>query len=83
MATNIKYGKVNGIDYSISVFERPEMENPVYRVVVPERVSSSFIQRIETNSYAEWHSVEKLNGVWDSRKFLGFSKREALETLIY
>lgn len=83
MATSIKYDKVNGIDYSISVFERPEMEYPVYRVVVPERVSSSFIQRVETNSYPEWHSVEKRNGVWESIKFLGFSKKEALEMLIY
>ncbi len=83
MATSIKYGNINDIDYSISIFERPEMEYPVYRIVIPERVSSSFIQRIETNSYPEWHEVNKTAGVWTTIKFLGFSKKEALDALIF
>lgn len=82
MAISIKYGKIRGIDYSISIFERPEMENPVYRLVIPERVSGAFIQRVETNSYPEWQEVRKMDGVWTSVKFLGFSKQEAINTII-
>ena len=85
MASNIKYGEVNGIEYSISVFERPEMESPVYRICIPERVSTGFFQRIETNSYPEWHEVRKVNGVWEtmgSLSFLGFTKQEAIEYIL-
>jgi hypothetical protein len=82
MATLIKYDKVNDIEYSISIFDRPEMELPVYRLVIPVRASISFLQRIETNSYTEWHLVKKTDGVWTSVKFLGFSKQEAINTLI-
>jgi len=83
MATSIIYGKENGIDYSISIFQRPEMENPVYRIVIPERVSVTFFQRIETNSYPEWHQVKIFDGVWTSVKFLGYSKEEAIKSIIY
>lgn len=82
MASNIQYGNVNGLEYSISVFERPDMENPVYRLMVLERVSKTFIQRIENNSYPEWHHVRKVNGIWESVSFLAFSKKEAIEYLL-
>lgn len=82
MATSIKYGKIRDIDYSISVFERPDMEYPVYRLVIPVRVTGAFLQRIETNSYPEWHEVKKIDGVWTTVKFLGFTKQDAINILI-
>ncbi len=82
MASNIKYGQFNGIEYSISIFEHPAMENPVYRLMIPERGSKIFIQRIDTNSYPEWYTVSKFGGIWESREFLGYTKKEAIESIL-
>ena len=83
MATSITYNRINNIDYSISIFQRPELENPVHRLVIPERGFSAFIQRIETNSYPEWHQVKKIDRLWTSINFLGYSKKEAIKALVY
>ena len=59
--------------------DHPDMEYPVYGVEI--KGEPFYVQRIEGLSYPEWQRVEFNGDYWDSKKFLGFSKKEALETL--
>jgi hypothetical protein len=63
------------------IAERPDMENPVYGVLINGK--EKFIQRVENNDFDQWYMVEKSkDGVWNTiEPFLGFNKKEALETL--
>jgi hypothetical protein len=82
----------NNMEYTVKIFERPEMENPVYKVTVEEKGLVAFIQRHETNDYDEWNEVVKNGGAWElkgtnsfsggSSSFLGFTKKEAISRLI-
>lgn len=80
------------MEYTVKIFERPEMENPVYKVSVPHKGLVTFIQRHETNDYDEWNEVVKSGSCWElkggnsfsggSSSFLGFTKKEAIDKLI-
>jgi hypothetical protein len=66
------------------VFERPDLEPPIYRVEI--NGSEKFIQRIENiNNISEWHEVLKgESGLWETKEGavkLGDSKDEALKAL--
>lgn len=64
----------------VKVFDRPSMEYPVYRVQADNE--EFFIQRVETNHYPEWHEVLKVGEAWELVRFLGFTKQEAINTLL-
>lgn len=76
------------MEHEIKIFERPEMENPVYKLRIFNRdvCSEHFIQRINNNDFDIWYEVLKENDVWtsgqDQEKFLGFTKKSAVQELI-
>jgi hypothetical protein len=63
------------------IAERPEMENPVYGVLI--NGEEKFLQRVEGNDFDQWYEVRKTkDGVWDMvEPFIGFNKKEAIEML--
>lgn len=88
-------GEVEGNEIAkpkVKIFERPEMEYPVYRVEINGK--EYFVQRAdEMNSGSAWYEVKKVRGLWsavgDENKkrgnpwsgFLGFTQVEALSML--
>lgn len=70
-----------------TIYDRPEMESPVYKVEAEGK--EFFIQRQESNDYSAWYQVEYDGQSWicvgDQSDlfagFLGFTKQEAIEIL--
>lgn len=64
-----------------TIYERPDMENPVYLVCINGK--NFFIQRQEgmNPSNTAWYQVIKKNDFWENigEHCLGWSKKEAIE----
>lgn len=75
----------------VKIFEKPDMENPIYSVEHNGQVT--YIQRMENNDYGEWREVTKNDKYWEDRypmnvktdhdkSFLGFTKVDAVDSLV-
>lgn len=65
---------------TVKIFDRPYLENPVYRVEVAE--ASHYIQREHNGDVDLWYEVVKLKGCWTHKgNFIGFTKQEAINHL--